>query len=120
MSKLTNEQKEMLHKAIDLAHSPGRCKYVGDDNKPQCIIGQLAFMCGVSVDEMKNWKVEYSNITGTYDAVYHGMRMGSLPVNEKLLSFPESLLSSIQSTWDWRSGDEDLIKKVIHDEVNSY
>lgn len=51
---LTETQKDILHRAIDLAKGYGECEYTMD-GKPCCVIGQLAFLTGCSINKMGEW-----------------------------------------------------------------
>lgn len=101
--RITEEQAKRLHTATDAATEPRNCLYLTSNNKPACVIAQLAFMEGVSVTEMTQW---------CGDIVYV-MEKG--PGSERLASYPIALLSKLQVLWDGRG-----IREEMHSTVNGW
>lgn len=124
---LTQEQRDKLHKAIDLARSPGYCRYatytvttsddgtqVSQESKPLCLIGQLAVLEGVSPDSLHAW----DRVGG---GVRQVMNSTKRPENEKLKDYPLDLLERLQSKWDNdsnRGATEHDLRLSLHRMVN--
>lgn len=85
---LTKKQRKNLNLAIDRARGPGACSYVIDD-EPGCVIGQLAAIEGVSVNQLNTW--------GTQTVKYLCDK-NELP--EPLTRYPNVLLRQVQKVWD--------------------
>ena len=95
---LTTEQRAKLETAIARAEQPGLCKYAVDKKRPCCVIGQLAFLEGVSVEELHKWDVsKYGTI-----ATLKWKMAEEFP----LAKYDSFLLQDLQKTWD-RSPDEE-------------
>lgn len=77
----TTEEIAMLHKAIDLAKDSGECQYV-KGGEPCCVIGQLAVLKGISLEQLPVGKVTVMSYT-----------MPDLGISK-------SLLLKIQNVWD--------------------
>jgi hypothetical protein len=81
--------KQNLLKAIELAVSPGECKYF-NDGKPCCVVGQLFALEGAKVeefDECNGVSIGYPN-----SKIAHVMHY--------LDSYDTDLLDDLQSMWD--------------------
>ncbi len=79
--------------AIAKARGPCECRYVLGDSKPGCVIGQLARIEGVSLDELRVWdRSARATIT---DVVEKRPRAKALASKYGL-----SLLSRLQEKWD--------------------
>lgn len=91
---LTGDQIRKLHKAIDLAEQSLGCQYIshtgnlladGDpDYKPCCVIGQYAYLSGVSFQQMHMWGTQ---------------QIDDRDITEDL-GVDKRLLREIQKVWD--------------------
>ncbi len=81
---LTPDQTAKLHKAIDAATHPGKCKYT-KGYQPCCVIGQLGALEGFSTQALSLW--EGSVIMLKCDS---GILAG----------YPTNLLFDLQRKWD--------------------
>lgn len=111
MSKITDQQSNNLHLAIDRAKGQGNCQYVGVyGKKPQCVIAQLAVIEGVSVQAIKSWAGPITVLER------EGTDVGPL------FYYPLDLLTSLQVMWDstiiFTSNDECI--KQMHTEVDQW
>ena len=86
---------EQIVKAIMLAEEPGCCDYV-KNNKPCCIIGQLHYLQGGSIEEMEKWDAEVRNTVVNIAECYN-IDFG----------FNIEVLDSLQKEWD-KKLDESL------------
>ncbi len=86
VERLTQDQAEKLRKAISQAQKFGGCKYVSED-KPCCVIAQLATLEGVPLEKLREWDEANSQSV-----------LAIQP--EELASYSFSRLSQIQNFWD--------------------
>lgn len=110
---LTKEQIDNLHKAIDLAQGPGECEYVGDDGKACCVIGQYAFLQGVTAHQMtKEWGA------GQIDSIH------SSSYSIEKLGDDSPFLREIQRVWDTGTTMPEMVieprRAEMHAMVNHY
>lgn len=98
---ITPEVAEKLHRAIDLAQGPGRCRYT-EDGKPCCVIGQFAALNGY--DQL--WRWEGTAIQYLY------VRLGEVD---------GGYLGELQRIWDRKGGaDETTRRRRMHELVDSW
>lgn len=112
MNTITTEQKKKLYRAIAAAKHAGACEYISN-NKPCCVIGQLAYIEGITVPEMKKWGAE------GFQLVRYDYRQ----VVKPLLAYPYRLLDRIQGEWDYNNGntiDEPERRSTMRAIVDTY
>lgn len=104
--KITKEDAELLHKAIDAAREPRGCKYA-TGGKPCCVVGQYGFLKGAPIREITAW-----DRYGTVNDV-----IGNL--NPDVLKGANiSLLRVVQMEWD-RYGKEDLTPEIRRERMHA-
>lgn len=114
---LTQEQKDMLHKAIELAQKPGMCNYL-IDGEPCCVIGQLGMLNSISIEDMRKW----SGIT--VDDLYFSKNTNRN--FQQLWDIDMILLVKLQKMWDHRDSsmiefkNETELRKNMHEVVDNY
>lgn len=90
---ITIDQRNKLLAAIYLAQNPQGCDYVNWDkglaSGPQCVIGQLAYLSGVSLPDLAKW-------SGVVSVIFMRTKEGS----EILKQYPIQLLMKLQGIWD--------------------
>ncbi len=93
---ITQEQKDLLLEAIEVAEEPAACTYVRQDadnnHGPICVIGQLYALLGGDPSDMYDWGG--MGITGLRDLWVHES------VDDEFSAFPRKLLHQIQRLWD--------------------
>lgn len=106
---LNNNQYNNLIKAIELATHELTGHYVVD-NKPACVIGQLAFIEGTSVEELIKWDI--GNGEDTTIDIYHK--------ESSLKEYPRALLRRLQKMWDDSGTPPDKIKHAMKVSVDAW
>jgi hypothetical protein len=98
-----NALRSNLELAIERAEHKGGCRYV-DKGSPVCVIAQLGFIEGLSIEEINQWY-------GTIMSVYSGV-----PEFQK---YDKELLSELQLIWDHPYGEEqdsrDAMRKLVQE-----
>lgn len=87
---------ELIVKAILSAEKPGSCLYV-EDNKPCCVIGQLHYLQGGSIEEMEKWD--------------SGVKNSVIQIAESYgvdFAFNIQALNLLQNEWDKKIDNESL------------
>jgi hypothetical protein len=120
-TKNTNANlKENLLKAIDAAILPGEVVYIYED-KPCCVIAQLATIEGITVDTMKKWDVAHM-----FNKIEQSEEIGQLLQSKArgtgpLKKYPIDLLEKVQGIWDRPTADnEDEIREQAKQVVENY
>lgn len=102
-TKITSKQaKSRLLKAIDRAENFKGCQYLNEDNSPCCVIGQLAFMEKIPVEEIKSW----GGCT-----VHHA----KVAESELCMKYALRLLTRLQSIWDGKEPWSSIAVKTEND-----
>jgi hypothetical protein len=108
---LTKYQKVL--KAIQLAKKPGKCQYI-DNDKPCCVVAQLASLEGYSVSHLKTWdypvKVGEGANSSSIHAVFSDGKGKTLRKK-----YDSKLLQELQRLWD--GGEHKDIKILKKDMV---
>lgn len=112
-STMNKRLKENLYKAIDLAQGSGDCLYVCNE-RPHCVIAQLAFIEGISIEEMKTWSRNSCNVTIGIHEVLESKEL------KNLSKYNWSLLVKLQNIWDMRIASEDNLKGEMKRVVDKY
>lgn len=93
---LNDEQKKLLHAAIDKAQGFGHCRYVTEGGTARCVVAQLGALCGVTGEELSRWDEGQER--------FRNVRANNLPGASKLDDYPMGLLDGLQSYWDGNLG----------------
>jgi hypothetical protein len=113
---MTEQQIKNLRTAIENAKNAGACAYVRN-GEPDCVIGQLGFLEGVSGDQLDSWHGPVDLIISNPDGLYEK--------SEVLKSYDEDLLCSLQSIWDSHSmniEDEAVegLRRLMNERVDNF
>lgn len=102
---------ENVKKACELACGPGDCKYFVDD-KPHCVIGQLAVLEGCTVQELKEFKKRVKDDGSFADGVLNLIEHE--PFKTKLSKYNAEFLDKLQHYWDsdTRINNEALLEEA--------
>jgi hypothetical protein len=112
---LTDERKKRLHAAIDAAQGYSRCQYVTPDkDAPQCVIGQLAALEGVTADQLKEWHGTVNYVIQPFRNL-DGVMKRAFETSDRLDAYPTHLLRALQARWD-EPRAYDLVAKKQEDE----
>lgn len=107
-SKLSKDDRSLLHRAITLAKNRGRCSYSSG-----CVIAQLAMLCGLSKETVSNWDDplhEHPMKTSIGE-----LRNRNVPGIEALDRFPIELLKELQEAWDsWDAKSQGDSRDSLH------
>ena len=101
--KLSYDQAQNLHKAIDLAKGATECAYARG-GEPFCVIGQFAVLEGIDIAEIKTWR----KVTVDHESIPN-------------FGLPRRFLAKIQVAWDeghLYESSEDTRKAAMHAIVN--
>lgn len=95
-TKLTPEQVQKLEQAIERARFPAGCFYLGTDDQPACVIGQLAVLEGVPTHALAAWDNQpLPGISKIFADI------------DEFAEYPPVLLDKLQSTWDSTDRDSE-------------
>lgn len=116
MNRLDPKLAALLHESIEAAVGPGECAYVTyevvEDKTaavPGCVMGQLCFRLGTSLEDMLEWKRR------GIGAVLEDL---PLPKTHLLYGVREDFLITLQNQWDRALVAEvPKIKRQMHEMV---